>query len=87
MPDITAGEARPPRETWYEAGGARLFALESGPASGEPVVMLDGGMASHVAVLPLVQPLANRRRVLTWPLTRSRSRARTSSVRSRFRCC
>lgn len=65
MPDITAGEARPPRETWYEAGGARLFALESGPASGEPVVMLHGGMASHVAVLPLVQPLANRRRVLT----------------------
>ncbi len=65
MPDITARGAPHPREIWYEAGGTRLFALESGVPSGPPVVMLHGGMASHVAVLPLVQPLASRCRVLT----------------------
>lgn len=65
MPDVAAPEARPPREIWYEAGGARLFALESGEPSGQAVVMLHGGMASHGAVLPLVQPLASRCRVLT----------------------
>ena len=65
MPDIAPGGAQPPREIWYEWGGARLFALESGAPSGQAVVMLHGGMASHVAVLPLVQPLVSRWRVLT----------------------
>lgn len=52
------------REIWFEADdGVRLFAVEQG--SGPVVVMLHGGMASHVASLPLVAPLASRYRVVT----------------------
>ena len=49
---------------WFEADdGVRLFALEEG--AGPVIVMLHGGMASHVASRPLVAPLASRYRVVT----------------------
>ncbi len=51
------------REIWFEREGTRLFAIEDG--EGRPIVMLHGGMASHVAALPLVAPLSSRYRVLT----------------------
>lgn len=51
------------RETWFERDGTRLFAVEDG--EGRPIVMLHGGMASHVASLPLVAPLRSRYRIVT----------------------
>jgi 3-oxoadipate enol-lactonase len=51
------------RETWFESEGVRLFAAEDG--HGPVIVMLHGGMASHVAALPLVAPLSSRYRVIT----------------------
>jgi pimeloyl-ACP methyl ester carboxylesterase len=51
------------RDLRFERDGTRLFAVEYG--EGRPIVMLHGGMASHVASLPLVAPLASRYRVLT----------------------
>jgi pimeloyl-ACP methyl ester carboxylesterase len=51
------------REIWFEREGTRLFAVEDG--EGRPIVMLHGGMASHVASLPLVAPLASRYHILT----------------------
>lgn len=62
---VEAREPPLPREIWFEGDGTRLFALESGVASGPTVVMLHGGLASHLAILSLVQPLATRCRVLT----------------------
>ena len=50
-------------ELWFERDGGQLFAVETG--QGPPIVMLHGGMASHVACLPLVAPLASRYRILT----------------------
>ena len=51
------------REIWFEREGTRLFAVEDG--EGPPIVMLHGGMASHVASRPLVAPLAARYHILT----------------------
>jgi 3-oxoadipate enol-lactonase len=51
------------REIWFENEGVRLFAVEDG--EGRVIVMLHGGMASHVASLPLVAPLISRYRVIT----------------------
>lgn len=51
------------REIWSESGDVRLFAVEDG--AGPVIVMSHGGMASHVASLPLVAPLASRYRVIT----------------------
>ena len=51
------------REIWFESEGVRLFAVEDG--AGPVLVMLHGGMASHVASLPLVLPLSARYRVIT----------------------
>jgi 3-oxoadipate enol-lactonase len=51
------------REIWLESAGVRLFAVEDG--HGPAIVMLHGGMASHVAALPLVAPLSSRYRVIT----------------------
>ena len=51
------------REVWFESEGVRLFAVEDG--QGPVIVMLHGGMASHVAALPLVAPLSSRYRVIT----------------------
>ena len=50
------------RELWVESGGVRLFAVEEG--SGPAVVMLHGGMANHLAALPLVAPLGDRCRIV-----------------------
>ena len=50
------------REVWFESGGVRLFAVEDG--AGPALVMLHGGMASHVASLPLVLPLSSGYRVI-----------------------
>lgn len=50
------------REIWFESEGARLFAVEDG--EGPVIVMLHGGMASHVASLPLVAPLISRYRII-----------------------
>ncbi|HEX9944347.1 MAG TPA: alpha/beta hydrolase [Thermoanaerobaculia bacterium] len=50
------------REIWFESGGVRLFAVEDG--AGRAIVMLHGGMASHLASLPLIAPLASRYRVI-----------------------
>ncbi len=50
-------------EIWFEAGGARLFAVAEG--AGPAIVMLHGGMATHVASRPLVASLAPRYRVIT----------------------
>lgn len=50
------------QEIWFEREGTRLFAVEDG--EGRPIVMLHGGMASHVASLPLIAPLSLRYRVL-----------------------
>jgi 3-oxoadipate enol-lactonase len=50
------------REFWFEREGVRLFAVEDG--EGPAIVMLHGGMASHVASLPLIAPLASRYRVI-----------------------
>lgn len=35
------------KEIWFEADGTRLFAVENG--EGEALVLLHGGLASHVA--------------------------------------
>jgi 3-oxoadipate enol-lactonase len=51
------------REIWFESDGVRLFAVEDG--AGPAIVMLHGGMASHVASLPLVHSLVSRYRVIT----------------------
>lgn len=51
------------REISFDAAGVRLFALEDG--SGPPVVMLHGGMATHLAARPLVASLPPRYRVIT----------------------
>jgi pimeloyl-ACP methyl ester carboxylesterase len=50
-------------EIWFEREGTRLFAVEDG--EGRPIVMLHGGMASHVASLPLVASLSSQYRILT----------------------
>ena len=50
------------REFWVESGGVRLFAVEEG--SGPVVIMLHGGMANHLAALPLIAPLGERYRII-----------------------
>ena len=50
------------REFWVERGGVRLFAVEEG--SGSVVMMLHGGMANHLAALPLIAPLSERYRIV-----------------------
>jgi 3-oxoadipate enol-lactonase len=50
------------RQIWFDSAGARLFAVEDG--GGRVLVMLHGGMASHVASLPLILPLIPRYRVI-----------------------
>lgn len=51
------------REVWLTDGPVRLFAAEDG--EGPALVFLHGGLASHQAVLPLVEPLTDRYRVIT----------------------
>ena len=49
-------------EVWFESEGVRLFAVEDG--NGRVIVMLHGGMANHLAALPLLMPLSPRYRVI-----------------------
>jgi len=49
-------------ELWTSDGGVRLFALELG--RGPTLVFFHGGLADHRTVLPIVQPLSNRFRVV-----------------------
>jgi len=49
-------------EVWFESEGVRLFAVEDG--DGRAIVMLHGGMANHLAALPLIAPLSERCRVI-----------------------
>ena len=51
------------REHWFEHGGTRLFAAESG--DGPPLVLLHGGLANHLACWQFAAPLATRYRVIT----------------------
>jgi pimeloyl-ACP methyl ester carboxylesterase len=51
------------REFWFDSHGTRLFAVELG--AGTPVILLHGGLVSHVACEPLAVPLAARCRVIT----------------------
>ncbi|MEO7036798.1 MAG: alpha/beta hydrolase [Polyangiaceae bacterium] len=59
------GETRAPqkREFWFEADGARLFAVEVG--DGHPVVFVHGGLADHRAALFGVGQLAGTHRIVT----------------------
>ena len=50
------------RELRFESDGAKLFAVAEG--SGPTVVMVHGGLASHLAALPLISPLSGRYRVV-----------------------
>jgi pimeloyl-ACP methyl ester carboxylesterase len=50
------------REFWVESRGVRLFAVEDG--TGPAIIMLHGGMANHLAALPLVGPLGERYRIV-----------------------
>jgi pimeloyl-ACP methyl ester carboxylesterase len=65
------------KEFWFEAGGVRLFAVEDGV--GPAIVMLHGGMASHLASLPLIAPLVLRYRVVT-PDVRGNGRSWSGSA-------
>jgi len=51
------------RELWFAGDGPPLYAVEDG--AGRTIVMLHGPLASHVAALPLVAPLAARYRIVT----------------------
>jgi pimeloyl-ACP methyl ester carboxylesterase len=50
-------------EIGFEHDGVRLFAIERG--EGVPVILLHGGLATHVACRPFAEPLAARFRVIT----------------------
>jgi len=50
-------------EIWFESHGTRLFAIERG--SGRAILLLHGGLATHLACRPLAEPLAARFRVVT----------------------
>lgn len=49
-------------EIWFEREGTRLFAVEAG--QGRTIVMLHGGMSSHLSSLPFIVPLIPRYRVV-----------------------
>lgn len=51
------------RELWFDADGARLFAVETG--QGHPVVFLHGGLADHRAALYRAGRLAATQRLIT----------------------
>lgn len=50
-------------EIWFESGGTRLFAVESG--GGRPIILLHGGLASHLACRLFAAPLSERFRLIT----------------------
>jgi pimeloyl-ACP methyl ester carboxylesterase len=51
-------------EIYLEHGGARLFAVVTGPAAGRAIVFLHGGLANHESALRYVGALAARFRVV-----------------------
>ncbi len=51
------------REHWFDNDGVRLFAVEAG--AGEPIVLLHGGLANHLACWQFATPLASQFRVIT----------------------
>ncbi len=65
------------REFWFESEGVRLFAVEDG--TGEAIVMLHGGMGSHLAPLPLIAPLAQRYRIIA-PDLRGSGKSRSGAA-------
>ena len=62
------------REVWFQRDGVPLFAVEDG--AGDVIVMLHGGLASHVACLPMLLPLAARYRIVA-PDQRGSGRSRS----------
>jgi len=50
-------------EIWFESDGVRLFAVDSG--RGRPVILLHGGLASHLACQVFAAPLSRRFRLIT----------------------
>lgn len=50
-------------EIWFEREGARLFAIERG--AGAPIVLLHGGLATHLACWLYATPLVENLRVIT----------------------
>lgn len=62
-------------EVWLTDGPVTLFAVEGG--EGPALVFLHGGLTNHQAVLPLVEPLIDRYRVIT-PDLRGAGRSRSS---------
>lgn len=63
------------RDCWTSSGNVPLFASEDG--TGTAIVMLHGAMATHLAALPLVAPLADRYRVIA-PDVRGSGKSRWS---------
>jgi haloacetate dehalogenase len=51
------------RDFWFESDGARLFAVDGG--RGRPIVLLHGGLATHLACRVFAAPLSARFRLLT----------------------
>ncbi len=79
-PDPSAHVAAVPvRDRWFLRGDVRLFAADSG--DGPPLVLLHGGLASHVAVRHWAAPLAARWRVIT-PDLRASGRSRHAGALS-----
>jgi pimeloyl-ACP methyl ester carboxylesterase len=52
----------PLEEVWFEHGGTRLFAVESG--RGRPIIFLHGGLSNHLASLGVVRALIPEYRVI-----------------------
>lgn len=61
MTDLDASTARD-EDVWFASAGTRLFAALRG--SGRPLVLLHGGLATHVSCLRMAAPLLPRYRVI-----------------------
>lgn len=51
------------REFWFDSADTKLFAVESG--EGRPIILIHGGLATHLACRVFATPLANRYRLVT----------------------
>lgn len=60
------------REFWFDSAGTKLFAVESG--EGRPIILIHGGLATHLACRAFGAPLDARYRVIT-PDLRSSGRS------------
>jgi pimeloyl-ACP methyl ester carboxylesterase len=61
MTDLDA-TGLPDEDVWFESAGTRLFAAARG--SGRPLVLLHGGLATHVSCVRTAAPLLPRYRVI-----------------------